>query len=164
MPISSTQLLKLDLCRIVPSLSLENLPNRDCLPYADLYGIPDAETIYRGTLRYSPLSSLAAHPPCKPSVCASPQPACCRYAGTCSIMHSFKQVGLLEQHERELPTSWPELCHELSVDSKATDEARDCLKWLGVFEEGNPVAQRGTVMDAFCALLEEKLAYGTPLH
>ena len=77
-------------------------------------------------------------------------------------MHSFKQVGLLEQHERQLPTSWPELCHELSVDSKATDEARECLKWLGGFEEGNPVAQRGTVMDAFCALLEEKLAYGAP--
>jgi len=119
--------------KIVPSLSLENLPNRNALPYAELYGIPDAHTIYRGTLRY---------------------------AGWSSIMHNFKQVGLLEQDTRQLPDSWPELCSELAIDSQLTDEARDCLRWLGVFEQGNQVAQRGTVMDAFCALLEDKLAYG----
>ena len=31
---------------------LEYYPNRDALPYADLYGIEDMGTIYRGTLRY----------------------------------------------------------------------------------------------------------------
>ena len=31
---------------------LEVYPNRDSLPYTDLYGIPETETIFRGTFRY----------------------------------------------------------------------------------------------------------------
>ena len=31
---------------------LEVLPNRNSLLYADLYGIPEARTVFRGTLRY----------------------------------------------------------------------------------------------------------------
>jgi saccharopine dehydrogenase-like NADP-dependent oxidoreductase len=31
---------------------LEVYPNRDSLPYIDLYGIPETETMYRGTFRY----------------------------------------------------------------------------------------------------------------
>ena len=29
------------------ALNLEHLPNRDCLPYAEEYGIADAHTVYR---------------------------------------------------------------------------------------------------------------------
>ena len=36
------------------SVSLEVLPNRDSLPYADVYGIAEhAERVFRGTLRYA---------------------------------------------------------------------------------------------------------------
>ena len=35
------------------ALSLEQLPNRDSMIYQELYGLPDAHTVYRGTLRYS---------------------------------------------------------------------------------------------------------------
>ena len=38
--------------RINPAFHLEVLPNRNSLPYLDLYGIPDATGCYRGTLRY----------------------------------------------------------------------------------------------------------------
>ena len=34
------------------ALPLEGYPNRDSLKYSDLYGIPEAETVIRGTLRY----------------------------------------------------------------------------------------------------------------
>lgn len=34
------------------SLPLEGYPNRDSLKYRDLYGIPEAHTVLRGTLRY----------------------------------------------------------------------------------------------------------------
>jgi len=36
----------------VETLELETYPNRNSLPYIDLYGIHDAHTMYRGTLRY----------------------------------------------------------------------------------------------------------------
>ena len=38
--------------RVNPAFALEVLPNRDSLPYADLYGIPKVESMFRGTLRY----------------------------------------------------------------------------------------------------------------
>ncbi len=31
---------------------MEVYPNRDSLPYIELYGIPETETIFRGTFRY----------------------------------------------------------------------------------------------------------------
>jgi saccharopine dehydrogenase-like NADP-dependent oxidoreductase len=35
------------------ALSLEQLPNRDSLMYRELYGLPCAHTVYRGTIRYT---------------------------------------------------------------------------------------------------------------
>ncbi|MBE0642281.1 MAG: saccharopine dehydrogenase, partial [Bacteroidales bacterium] len=31
---------------------LESYPNRDSMPYIELYGIPEVQTMYRGTFRY----------------------------------------------------------------------------------------------------------------
>ncbi len=35
------------------ALNLEGYPNRDSLKYKSLYGLDDAVTVLRGTLRYS---------------------------------------------------------------------------------------------------------------
>ena len=35
-----------------PGLNLEGYPNRDSTKYAEIYGIPSAHTLLRGTLRY----------------------------------------------------------------------------------------------------------------
>ena len=37
---------------LYPDLELEGFPNRDSTKYVDIYGIPEAHTIMRGTLRY----------------------------------------------------------------------------------------------------------------
>lgn len=37
---------------IYPAFAFEGYPNRDSTPYAERYGIPEAHTILRGTLRY----------------------------------------------------------------------------------------------------------------
>eukprot|EP00051_Salpingoeca_urceolata_P005631 m.75126 g.75126 ORF g.75126 m.75126 type:complete len:173 (-) comp14470_c2_seq1:42-560(-) len=37
---------------IVPGLALEGVPNRDSMPYKDIYKLDDATTFFRGTLRY----------------------------------------------------------------------------------------------------------------
>lgn len=42
-----------------PAFSLEQLPNRNSLPYGDIYGLDDAAlTVYRGTLRYAGFSEV----------------------------------------------------------------------------------------------------------
>ncbi|CAH1999537.1 unnamed protein product [Acanthoscelides obtectus] len=43
----------------LPGFNLEGFPNRDSIPYAKYYGIDDATTILRGTLRYSGFSQAA---------------------------------------------------------------------------------------------------------
>ncbi|KAJ4474292.1 Saccharopine dehydrogenase-domain-containing protein [Lentinula aciculospora] len=41
---------------------LEGLPNRDSLPYAEMYGLPEGtKTVLRGTLRYKGFSTLMSH-------------------------------------------------------------------------------------------------------
>jgi len=54
---------------------LEIYPNRDSIPYIDLYGIPEVKTMYRGTFRYSKW---------------------------CPIMNTFKSIGLLSYDEIDL--------------------------------------------------------------
>ena len=37
---------------LYPGLELEGFPNHDSTKYVDVYGIPEAHTVLRGTLRY----------------------------------------------------------------------------------------------------------------
>ena len=41
-----------------PGLNLESYPNRDSTKYAEIYGIPSAHTLLRGTLRYKVSGSI----------------------------------------------------------------------------------------------------------
>lgn len=43
----------------LPGFNLEGFPNRDSTTYAKLYGIEDANTIFRGTIRYTGFSQSA---------------------------------------------------------------------------------------------------------
>jgi len=125
----------------LPAFALEQIPNRDSLPYADIYGIPEAHSIFRGTLRY---------------------------AGCCQILYQLRQLGLLDLDrsvESVLPSSsksWPGLLEELSrhADSTITPEARGFLEFLGAFnQETRLVSTAPSVLDSFCSLLQDKLEY-----
>ena len=45
----------------LPGFNLEGYPNRDSTLYADIYGIKDAHTIIRGTLRYRGFSQVCGY-------------------------------------------------------------------------------------------------------
>lgn len=125
----------------LPAFALEQISNRDSLPYADIYGIPEAHSIFRGTLRY---------------------------AGCCQILYQLRQLGLLdlERSAESILTanskSWPALLEELSrhANSKITPEARGFLEFLGAFNSETPLASSApSLLDSFCTLLQDKLAY-----
>lgn len=40
----------------LPGFAFEGFPNRDSTKYSSLYGIDDAHTMFRGTLRYKGMS------------------------------------------------------------------------------------------------------------
>ncbi|GAB9474451.1 Alpha-aminoadipic semialdehyde synthase [Globisporangium polare] len=119
----------------LPAFAIEQIPNRDSLPYADIYGIPDAHTIFRGTLRY---------------------------AGTCDILFQLRNFGLFDiDPSTKIPSTWPELINQLVKTSnvKLQPDAQQFLQWLGVYDPATPLTNSGSVIDTFCTLLMEKLAY-----
>ncbi|KDO18387.1 saccharopine dehydrogenase [Saprolegnia parasitica CBS 223.65] len=119
----------------LPAFALEQIPNRNSLPYAQVYNIPDADSIFRGTLRY---------------------------AGNCAIMHQCRLLGLLNTNETALPATWPELIAHLKagMSSRLTPDAEAFLTWLGLDDGSALIDPSATsTIDAFCALLIKKLSY-----
>ena len=131
-----------------PELDLEYLPNRDSLHYGKIYGIEDADTLFRGTIRYHGFSSL---------------------------MNVFQNMGLFDVRRTDAKT-WGRLLDELrsrlggfenlhdfvaacSGDVVETAErVTDALQWLGV-DGDSPVPVSNSVAEAFCKELEERLRY-----
>ena len=133
-----------------PDLHLECLPNRNSLDYESTYGIDDARTVFRGTLRY---------------------------AGFSSLMHIFRNMGFFDSIPVS-GTTWNEVLESMRLrrggfdnvddfllacsEERSDDAARakECLQWLGMWGAA-PVQRAPSMLDLFCSILEEKLQYGT---
>ncbi len=131
-----------------PALQLECLPNRDSLTYEQKYGIQNAKSIFRGTLRYRGFSDL---------------------------MHVFQNMGLFEELEMQGDT-WNDVFNFLrnrrggfksfddfvlacsEDDVLVASKALYAFQWLGMNgDEEAPSAE--FVVDAFCHTLEKKLQF-----
>lgn len=120
-------------------------PNRDSLPYIDLYGIEEAKTMYRGTFRY-------------PNWCAA--------------LDLLKALGLTSYEEQDLRgKTYAQLTAEvngldankLKEDIKAKysiDEDHAGLKaieWLGVLDPKPIHLEKGSTFDLTSDLMIEKM-------
>lgn len=128
--------------------NLEGVPNRDSLKYVPLYGLEGISTMLRGTLRYK---------------------------GFCSLMQCFQTLGLLsleplpmELQKKDL--TWSQIMTEfllpkgldraLASGDLTQDRLFSALEWLGMFSSEEPFDARAlTMLDAFCELLQRKLAF-----
>ena len=148
-----------------PAFSLEYYANRDSLSYTNLYGIPEVESMFRGTIRYT---------------------------GTAKLLHGYAKLGLLNRNaQTTLPTAmhWQAmLAQMLGVSSAADvpqavertlrasgdfDSAADVrrvvesMEWLGLLSSNEPLlrgAKKDTPalsnpMELLCSILQEKLQY-----
>jgi alpha-aminoadipic semialdehyde synthase len=168
-------------------IELECLPNRDSLHYQTTYGLEDANTLFRGTLRYRGFSSL---------------------------MHVFQNMGFFDDSiilngstsSSSIVSTWDDVLKVLMdnrQDSsnnngngngtrtrRTIDEfilasangnveesirAKECLQWLGIMMSGGQADEEDissrinisnnnnnntTIVDLFCQRLEERLEYG----
>jgi len=129
--------------------SLEAYTNRDALPYKELYGLKDAHTVFRGTLRNN---------------------------GWCYAMKKAQHLGLFDDAERHdlKGLTYRQMVAKLigsnTSDNLIAKTARFLhidnystviknFQWLGLFSD-NPVPDETNVMDIFCTLLQEKLVMG----
>jgi len=130
-----------------PALKLECLPNRNSLLYEAKYGIPHAEDLFRGTLRYG---------------------------GFSGIMSVFQTMGLLEDVDADGVT-WSDAIYSLQrgagfgslddfllfcANGNAENAARaaDCLEYLDM-DGSTPVLYAENLVASFCEVLKSKCRY-----
>ncbi|MFZ1730505.1 MAG: saccharopine dehydrogenase C-terminal domain-containing protein [Bacteroidota bacterium] len=129
--------------------TFEAYVNRDALPYLEIYGIKDAKSMYRGTLRN---------------------------IGHCETWNYFKKIGLLNQeHTFDFSQTSPREVMAALVDSNGDNLLEDIarflevpkhsvtikkMQWLGLFSEKKLPLKEGSVFDMFAYILENTLVYG----
>jgi len=127
---------------------LEAYPNRDSVPYIQLYGISDADSMYRGTLRYP---------------------------GWCQTMKKIVELGFLDETEQKLKgLSYANFFRKLIKKEKGEDLRKDAanylkinedsepikrFEWLGLFSDEMIPSERSSPLDIFADRLLEKLQY-----
>ncbi len=127
--------------------SLEGYTNRNALPYKELYGLHEAHTVFRGTLRN---------------------------VGWCYTMKKAQGLGLFDDAEREdlAGKTYKEMTeilagsgHSHSIDEDVAwflgldvhSPVIKKFKWLGLFDD-EPLPAENNVMDMFSVLLQKKLS------
>lgn len=127
----------------------EGYPNRDSLPYIDLYGIQTTRTMLRGTLRNK---------------------------GWCKTMKKIGDLGLLDQEEKNWSgLSYKNFLRKLMNDPEEKDTRKalsanlnipvdsdilDRLEWLNLLSDEPLPIQNGSALDILGAKMLEKLQYG----
>lgn len=147
--------------RIYPGYAFVAYPNRDSTPYRHRYGIPEADTIIRGTLRYQGF------------------PEFIRTLVDLGFLSEEKEDFLKPDPDPHAPVlTWKEATAQVvrsaghsqddivaAITSKtkfADDEEKERiiagLKWIGLFSDDR-IDPRGTPLDTLCATLEKKMQY-----
>ncbi|MFP4555831.1 MAG: saccharopine dehydrogenase C-terminal domain-containing protein [Bacteroidales bacterium] len=93
---------------------LEVYPNRDSLPYIDLYGIPEVKTMMRGTFRNSKW---------------------------CEVLDAMKRVNLLSCNQMNLSgMTFADMMAKLINSSSSTNIKQQVASYLGTKVNSNPMA------------------------
>jgi saccharopine dehydrogenase (NADP+, L-glutamate forming) len=127
---------------------LEAYPNRDSVPYVELYGITNADSMYRGTLRYP---------------------------GWCQTLKKVVDLGLLNEAEQDVKgLSYAHLLRKLIKMEKGDDLKKDLAAYLKIDEDSEPIkrfewlgllgdeiipTEKSSPLDVFADRLLEKLKY-----
>jgi saccharopine dehydrogenase (NADP+, L-glutamate forming) len=125
----------------------EGYPNRNSLPYIDLYGVPETKTMIRGTLRH---------------------------IGWCETVRKMVQLGLLDQEDKNWGNlTFQDFVRKL-IGSRAKDAKQAAakflgihpglailrrLEWLGLFSREPLPLKKGSALDIVAARMIEKLSY-----
>lgn len=127
----------------------EAYPNRDSLPYIDIYGIPETKTMFRGTLRNT---------------------------GWCNTLKKVSEMGYMAIEEQEFPpgftfnhlsnkllgvppeaNSKEEFMKKFNLSSENDIVRR--LEWMGLFGDDEVPSTKISPLDALCHQWEAHLQY-----
>jgi saccharopine dehydrogenase-like NADP-dependent oxidoreductase len=124
----------------------EGYPNRDSLPYQEMYGLEGVKTMFRGTLRN---------------------------LGHCESWYHWVKLGLFDTESRDVSgrtyRDWMEAVAGGSPAEQALARKRDIpvdhpaigkLAWLGLFEDQPLPMNQGGNVDVMAARMRERCAFG----
>jgi len=137
-----------DLIEVEELGHFEVYANGNALPYIDLYGIPEAKNIYRGTVRYIGWSETIA----KMLEMGLFEESMMELSGLTYREFSAKLLGFSPEDDFE-----QDLCNELRIEPYMAIYQR--LKWLGLFSDELIPIQKGSPRDVVSNLYFEKLYY-----
>ena len=127
----------------------EAYPNRDSMPYIDIYGIPETKTMFRGTLRNT---------------------------GWCRALKKVADAGYMDLEELELPSgfTYGQLTNKLLGSSLEADSKQEFMKkfdlgedddiiyrfeWMGLFGNDQIRSTKISPLDTLCHQWEKRLQY-----
>ncbi|KAG0136128.1 Saccharopine dehydrogenase [Tuber indicum] len=133
-------------------------PNRDSTVFKELYAIPEAQTIIRGTLRYQGfpefVRTLVDTGFLSDEPLAFLKPSDTLLPWKTALAKSF---GSSSEQEGDL--IWAISSKSKFGDKEEKERIVNGMRWLGMFSEVK-IIQRGNPLDTLCATLEEKMQYG----
>ncbi len=128
--------------------AFEGYPNRDSVPYREVYGIPESRTVLRGTLRYP---------------------------GWCETLKAIQDLGYLDETERDLDgATFHDLTARLAGAAPEDDlgsalagrpgieagsKILGRLEWLGLLSREPLPALLGSPLDVLTSRMVDKLSY-----
>ncbi|EDQ85999.1 uncharacterized protein MONBRDRAFT_34020 [Monosiga brevicollis MX1] len=141
---------------IYPAFAFEGYPNRDSTPYPERYGIPEAKTVLRGTLRYKGnpafVKALAdvgfLNDDAQPFLQES-SPA----IAWCAVMARLLECG---ESEEELEAAFVKKAQLADSADRARIVAG--MKWFGLFASED-VPRKSSLLDSLAEHLAIKLKY-----
>ncbi|KGO64719.1 Saccharopine dehydrogenase / Homospermidine synthase [Penicillium italicum] len=143
---------------IFPGFNLVGYPNRDSVGFRDFYNIPEAHTVFRGTLRYAGfpeiIRALVAI-----RYFSQERVAVLERSGTTWVQLTSSLLGLSESSSpNEVENAVRQKIEAFVTDKDDVDRALSGLRWIGLFDP-TPVGGYGTPLDTLCAVLETRMAY-----
>ncbi|KAJ7590764.1 saccharopine dehydrogenase [Mycena floridula] len=140
---------------ITPAFAFVAYPNRDSTPFREYYGIPEAETCVRGTLRYQGFPEFI-----KALVALrwlDPEQKDWLKEGLTWAQVMQKAIGANDASESTLVEYIKGICKF----SDASESARiiSGFRWIGLFSSEKVQPRGGNLLDTLCAQLEKVMKY-----
>jgi len=156
---------------LFPAFALEGIPNRNALIYAEEYKIQNAETVFRGTLRYKGFSEimealvdigLLSEKKVDYLLPSAPKLTWNEFM-TKILAQDSQTVKTIEQNKNAKEMLSKKLLTPPGFPSKGYDSDKvrriiESFEWLGLFSF-EEVDRLGTPMDCLCAQLQKKLSF-----
>ncbi|KAK6217341.1 saccharopine dehydrogenase [Colletotrichum tabaci] len=142
---------------VVDGYSFVAYPNRDSVPFRRFYGIPEAKTVVRGSLRYEGNPAFVAALVKLGWLDARPRSWLAEEGGGLTLREVFgRAIGAAEVNEASLVSRIDELC--VFSDDEERHRIIDGLRWIGLFSD-KPAALRGNLLDTLCVELERLMSF-----